>query len=421
MQFSSKRPLLAFGLIAGASALGATFAACSSSSPSPSASPDGSTSAGGSNGVDGGGPGTGNDGGGGSGSGGDANAGNSNGGDDGGLTNVDGNTVTTAPGSCANPTVGIVFSPMYSAFIPGSTAHTFQIPAITDDGNAATWSISDSTQAQLVPEAFNGLPGVMITVQGLGVGSTGDAGSIGQLTVVATESSGACGAATLNITAAAESDWNIGEMRYNDGVSLVIAPRDGGGGGFGGPARDGGFGEGGFGEGVFGEGGFGGGGPGMGGVFRSTDAGSFYELDGGTACTSCHGPTATTGPYRQVSHSPEQTGGFSDNDLVQIFTQGILPDGGYFDPSVINSSCDGGPGSACYAAAYGVWHTFHQWIDILPSQYPGIIVYLRSLQPEAQNGTSAAANFGGGGRRRDGGPGGRGLDGGTGPGDAATE
>jgi hypothetical protein len=420
VQFSSKRPILAVGLTAGAFAIGATFSACSSSSSSPSTSPDGSTSGNTSAGAggDGGGVGPGSDGGPGSGNGEDGSTANS--GDDGGLTNVDGNTVATAPGSCANPTVGIVFSPMYSAFIPGSTAHTFQIPAITDDGNTATWSISDPTQAQLVPEAFGGLPGVMITVQGVGTGSTGDAGSIGQLTVVATESSGACGAATLNITAAAESDWSIGEMRYNDGVSLVIAPRDGGG-GLGGPARDGGFGEGGVGEGGFGGGGPGGGGPGMGGIFRSTDAGSFYELDGGTACTSCHGPTATTGPYRQVSHTPEQTGGFSDDDLVQIFTQGILPDGGYFDPSVINSSCDAGPGSTCYAAAYGVWHTFHQWIDILPSQYPGIIVYLRSLQPEAQNGTSAAANFGGGGRRRDGGPGGRALDGGTGPGDAATE
>jgi hypothetical protein len=27
------------------------------------------------------------------------------------------------------------------------------------------------------------------------------------------------------------------------------------------------------------------------------DGGSYYETDGGTACTNCHGPTATSGPY----------------------------------------------------------------------------------------------------------------------------
>jgi hypothetical protein len=261
---------------------------------------------------------------------------------------------------------------MYSAFIPGSTAHTFQIPAIMDDGNPATWSVSDSTQAQLVPQMFGTLPGVMITVQGAGTGTPGE------VTVVATESDGSCGASVLTITSSTEDDWTIGNMRYNDGVSLSLMA-DGGGMRFGGP--------------------------------RPADGGSFFERDGGTACTNCHGPTATSGPYKQVSHSPEQTGGFSDQDLIGIFTKGEIPDGGYFDPAVINSRCDGG--ATCTQMAMQLWHSFHQWSDITPDQYPGIIVYLRSIQPIQQNGTS---NFGGGGRnprdggggfRRDGGGGGR--------------
>jgi hypothetical protein len=308
---------------------------------------------------------------------------------------------------------------MYSAFIPGSILHTFQIPAITADGNTATWSVSDPTQAQLSPQAFDTNPGVMITIQGVGTGSTGDAGEIGQLTVIATESNGTCGSATLNITTAAESDWTIGDTRYNDGVALTLARPDGGG-GFGGPRTDGGFGEGGFGE-----GGPGMGMGGMGGMLRTTDAGSYYEQDGGTACTNCHGPTATNGPYKDVSHTPEQTGGFSDNELIQIITQGNIPDGGYFDPSVITSTCDaGGPTSTCYMDAYNTWHRFHQWNDITSDEFAGIVVYLRSLEPEAQNGT--AANFGGGGRRRDGG-GGMGMmgpppaDAGVAPADAGSE
>ena len=40
--------------------------------------------------------------------------------------------------------------------------------------------------------------------------------------------------------------------------------------------------------------------------------------DGGSlnrvACTNCHGPTAN-GPYKTVSHTPEQIGGFSDDQL----------------------------------------------------------------------------------------------------------
>ena len=271
------------------------------------------------------------------------------------------------PGSCANPTLAIDFSPMYSVFIPGSTAHTFQIPAVTDDGSAATWSVSDPTEVQLVAQSFGPLPGVMLTVEGVGTGSTG------QITVFATEAGGACGSATLNITTNTENDWQIGNARYNDGVALTLGPP---------PGFDGGMMR-----------------PEAGGGFRATDGGSFFERDGGTACTNCHGPTATNGPFKDVSHTPEQTGGFSDGDLIQIITQGDIPDGGYFDPTVLVPNCDGG--ARCTQQAYQEWHSFHQWSDIAPDEYPGIVVYLRSLQPEEQNGSS---NFGGGGRgRRDGG------------------
>ena len=80
---------------------------------------------------------------------------------------------------------------MNSMLIPGDTMHTFQIPAVTDDGIAAQWSVSDPTSAQLAPQTFNSLPGVMITVQGLGMS--------GQMTVYATEPGGACGASVLNL------------------------------------------------------------------------------------------------------------------------------------------------------------------------------------------------------------------------------
>jgi hypothetical protein len=307
-----------------------------------------------------------------------ASSGTSNGGSSG--TGNAGTTGTTSGGGgdaaagggggCANPTVQIDFTPMYSAFIPGATDHTFQIPAVTDDGNPATWTSSDPSQVALVTQSFGtdpALPGVMITVMGVGTGTTG------QVTIYATESDGSCGASVLSITTNSENDWQIGNARYNDGVNLTLNGAGGGGMMFRGME---------------------GGAP----APRTEDGGSFYERDGGTACTNCHGPTATSGPYRDVSHTPEQTGGFSDDQLVAIFTQGIIPDGGYFDPTVLISTCDGG--AACTAAAFNLWHSFHQWSDIQSDQYKGVVVYLRSLTPAAQNGTAAASNFGGVGRGR---------------------
>jgi len=323
-----------------------------------------------------------------------------------------GGTVSNSPGSCANSTIPIVFSPMYSAYIPNSTAQTFQIPAVTTDGNPATWSLSDPSQANLQAQSFSvdgtSQPGVMITVAGVGSGGTG-VDTTGTVTVIATESDGTCGSATLTITQSSEDEWNVGNSRYNNGNNLHL------GGGGGGTRPDGGFTrpEGGVPEGGFPrpEAGAGGGG------FTLEDGGSPFETDGGTACTTCHGPTATNFAFKDVQHTPEQTGGFSDDDLKNIILNAQIPDGGYFDPSVLRTTCDAGSTisgdmAACAQAAYLEWQGFHKWVDITDDEMPGVIVYLRSLTPQAQTGTS---NFGGGGGKRDGGGGGR-RDGGGGGG-----
>ena len=78
-----------------------------------------------------------------------------------------------------------------------------------------------------------------------------------------------------------------------------------------------------------------------------------------------------------------------------------MPDGGYFDPTVIIPTCDGG--ATCTALAYERWSSFHQWDDIQPDQLPGIICYLRSLTPTPQNGSSNFGGGGGGGHHHDGG------------------
>lgn len=239
-----------------------------------------------------------------------------------------GGSVATGPaGACPAEALSIAFNPMYSAF---DGMHTFQIPAIVDGLNptAITWSASDPSKVDLQPD--DTLGGVMITTR-----------SAGTVTIVAT-AGGLCGTSLLTITAATPDDWTTGSARYNDGVVLRGIPR---------PPRntDGGR---------------------MGGG-DTQDAASPQEA----ACTNCHGDTAN-GPYKTVSHTPEQIGGFSDEELRNIFTNGSVPDGGYFDPMIVS---------------YRTWQGFHRW-EMSDEEAKGMIVYLRSLTPAPQKG---AANFGG--------------------------
>jgi cytochrome c553 len=226
---------------------------------------------------------------------------------------------------------------MYSAY---DGVHMFQVPAVVNGLDPSQveidWSASDPSMVALEPDTATG--GVMITTQ-----------KAGTVSIIATAGS-LCGASLLTITAATPDDWTAGSERYNMGVTITRLPN---------------------------------------GMMRQRDAGADAGTTIAAACTSCHGDTASTGPYKTVQHTPEQTGGFSDADLVNIFEHGMVPTGGYFDTSIVS---------------YAMWQSFHKW-DVGDSE-KGVIVYLRSLAPAAQTG---AANFGG---RFDGGMGG-GRDGGV--------
>ena len=80
-----------------------------------------------------------------------------------------------------------------------------------------------------------------------------------------------------------------------------------------------------------------------------------------------------------------QTAGFSDDQLIKIFTAGVLPDGAYFDDEIVSRQ---------------QWSNFHRW-TMTPEQATAMVVYLRSLTPESQKGTRA--DFGGRVMRPDGG------------------
>jgi hypothetical protein len=240
-------------------------------------------------------------------------------------------TDAAAPATgCPANALQILFRPMYSAY---DGVHTFQIPAVVNGLDPTEvqidWSASDPTMVALQLDPSTG--GVMITTQ-----------KAGTVTIFA-QAGSLCGASVLTITAATPQDWMDGSARYNSGTVITR----------------------------------------IGQTRVMSDAGVQAE------CTSCHGNTAT-GPFKTVQHTPEQTGGFSDDDLINIFQNGMVPTGGYFDPTIVS---------------YAQWQGFHKWN--VGDSAAGLVVYLRSLVPAAQTGS---ANFGGmfaGGRdggmpRRDG-------------------
>lgn len=223
--------------------------------------------------------------------------------------------------TCTNGGLTIAFNPMYSAF---DGTHTFQVPAVVVGSNQQVTWFGDSSMVGM--QADMERPNeVLLTMLKPGI-----------TTIHVQSADGKCGSAPLTISAALESDWEIGSKRYNDGLSVHLT----------GPAKAG--------------------------------TGSPLESDGmaGPACTNCHGETATNSAFTDVSHTPEQTGGFSDDDLLNIILRGTFPGNGTFDSTIV---------------AYPVWQSFHRWTDITSDQQAGIIVYLRSLTPAPQKG---APNFG---------------------------
>jgi hypothetical protein len=181
------------------------------------------------------------------------------------------------------------------------------------------WGASDPSKVSIETNTVNfgsGNPSyanAMVTTQ-----------AAGDVYIVA-QSNGKCGATILHITEATQNDFTIGSERYTSGI--ILTP---------------------------------------------VSTGQLAHLDGGNdvACTNCHGPTAMNASYQTVEHTPLQTGGFSDDDLIGIFTMGMVPPGGYFDNSIVRQNR---------------WAMFHRW-TMTPDQAKGMVVYLRSLTPAPQTG-----------------------------------
>lgn len=195
--------------------------------------------------------------------------------------------------------------------------HTYQLPAVVKDLPAGvTWAASPADAVSIVT---NEQGAALITMR-----------KAGEVTLTATVGKQK-GTAKLTIRQSSPEEWQTGNLRYNS-MNSAIARTDGGT--------------------------FGG-----------------FAVDPNASCTNCHGDTGAL----EVQHSPQQTGGYSDEQLIKIFSEATKPEGVGMHTNFPET----------------VWKTIHKW-KIEESDRLAIVTYLRSLPPKS---TKAEIDFGGAIRR----------------------
>jgi hypothetical protein len=235
----------------------------------------------------------------------------------------------------------IQFTPMHSAF--GGAQNYSLTPFVpsadpaskdSDPVMAATikWNVDGAFAKQ---DPFAEIPGaIKLTTKKTGTTT---------VSLTATTASGAKvrGESKLTITPASDEEWAKGDMRYSGGANIDFRAM------FGGAMMMPG-------------------GPGVCGLPFNIMA----MLPKDASCTNCHNTSASA---IAVEHTPTQTAGYSDEQLVSIFTQGQKPAGYQFNSVFLKML----PQPDC------VYAMFHTW-QIDEETKKGIILKLRSIEPKKQ-------------------------------------
>jgi len=142
------------------------------------------------------------------------------------------------------------------------------------------------------------------------------------------------GESKLTISEAKQTEWDAGEARYNNGMMIpwmrpTMAAQ---------------------GEGICG--------------LPIT-----IELPTSAACGNCHNSMNAI----SVEHTPTQTAGYSNEELVNIFTTGAKPAGGTFNSPFLRMA----PMPDC------IYSEFHTW-EMTDDEKKGIVWKLRSITPRVQ-------------------------------------
>lgn len=222
--------------------------------------------------------------------------------------------------------LSIEFPTMYSAY---GGDHEYQLPAHIGGIKNVKWSAEPADAVSFAKQDDDSGSTTMITVKK----------QVDEIKIIA-KAGGLKSTAVLHVTASTDDLWTQGSERYNNGVTFKKPDRgDGGAGGGGRP--DGGWGKG------------------------------ERVVDKKLACTNCH---AKGGKGSDVEHTPTQTAGYSDEDLINIFTKATKPS--WAKMRVMKAD---------------QWKKIHTW-EMDEDEKTGLIVYLRSLTPESQG----ELDFGGG-------------------------
>lgn len=241
----------------------------------------------------------------------------------------------------------IVFPHFYSAYDDGSHDYEFtpSVPLADPNADVASdplvasslkWTVDAKTLVDM--GEFADLPGGRLI-------KTKAAGSA-VIKVEGTTKSGVkvWGDAPVTISQATADEWAKGDARYNNGKMVDFT---------------------------------------MLGGMRSTDGMGLCGLPVSTmqtipkdsACSNCHNSSA--GAF-SVEHTPTQTAGYSDGDLIQIFTMAQKPAGGTFNSPLLKPLAMMSPETAdC------IYKAFHTW-DIDEDTRDGIVWKLRSIAPKKQ-------------------------------------
>lgn len=232
----------------------------------------------------------------------------------------DGEEKTTGESPSTGSPMGMTGSNTLKLF--PTTAHTgydgeheFKVEVRVASVKAEQWESSDPAAVQFT----NTEKGVLITTK-----------KAGEFTITA-RAGDQYGTAKLVVTQYSAADWNFGKDRYNNGIDAVRAA-DGG---------------------VLMV-------PAMGAMPDPNFDPRSIVFDQNAACTFCHGDTSVL----RIRHTPLQVAGYSDAQVIDIFTKGTKP---------------AGAGMSLFPAE--AWKMIHQW-KMTEQEQKGILVYLRSLEPK---------------------------------------
>jgi hypothetical protein len=203
---------------------------------------------------------------------------------------------------------------MYSGYDGGE--HNFKIPAIVVDLAGVHWSASDISYVDMEEDPTTG--GVMITTR-----------KAGMVKIIA-RNGDLSGSADLTITEYDPEVCAAGEQRYNNSIGIDA------------------------------------------GMMMLPGIG---EVPENASCANCHGEGAM---FLDVQHTPQQTGGYSDMDLINIFTKGYKPNGSLMRTMIPPQ----------------IYQRFHTW-EATDEEKQGLVCWLRQFEPKAQG----AFDFGGFGPR----------------------